>query len=561
LDSDGVAAFAYDLAKIAKDDPLAMRRPVVNFFTRYMMGGFSFQAHQAELHYCPVHDRQIMGGVGSGKTHPCTVSAMVRASVRPGYRVLWVAPILPQAKLAYDIVRSQTAGRRWESIFMGHSRRHPYPLIELRKWDQYDPGGVFECRSLGQDPAEMLRGGEYNEAVADEAMRAFMTTWYIALISGRLRGADKYMLAINPEMQDTYTEWIEAIQYAESREEKEEMRDALEDWIKESGVEKETWLTVIGNAPRGADWWERWQWGFDHPELRYSVRWTTFQNAYVTSRQIALQRQQYEGMEDLLKVELGAERPPASGDIFPDLRGFFSDELIRLAIKAQEEGEPGWVLEMHAKHGLIHYEKPVDPQGSYVFALDPGSGQYPHRNKWVLIGARVDKNPNNGNQFEIVYIRTGNHPGQSGPDYWIAAAQDVKTRYPIMQGLFGVESSGVQKNTHTVVWGDDLILEPFMMNNVVHTLVIQAQREVGADMWLSPFCTMFDNELSEATLEDLRDAKVRNDFLSAFLILCALVYPIVHDRWEPQRVEREVEVYEMPGGREVRTIRTPARRR
>jgi hypothetical protein len=268
-------------------------------------------------------------------------------------------------------------------------------------------------------------------------------------------------------------------------------------------------------------------------------------------------------MEDQLEVELGAMRPPASGDIFPTLLNFFSDDLLKEAIRAVENEETGWVLEMHDKHGLIHYEKPVDRQGAYMFGLDPGSGQYPHRNKWVLLGVRVDQNPNNGNQFEIVYIRTGNHPGEHGPDPWIAAAKDVRSRYPIQDDGFGAESSGVQKNTHHLVWGDDLVMQPIYLNNVVHTLVIEAQRTVNADMWTAPYAAMFDNEMSEAKLAELRDKKKANDFFSAFLVLNHLVYPIVHDRWEIQEVKKEYEeqIVVGSGGREVRSSRKVRRSR
>ena len=79
-------------------------RPWINAFTRYFFGGFGFQRHQVEAHYCPVPDIQIMGGVGSGKTTPMAVSVASRASLNPSHDVLWVAPILPQARLAYEMI-------------------------------------------------------------------------------------------------------------------------------------------------------------------------------------------------------------------------------------------------------------------------------------------------------------------------------------------------------------------------------------------------------------------------------------------------------------------------
>lgn len=516
-------------------------RPIINAFTRYFFYGFRFQRYQAVAHYCPISDIQVMGGVGSGKTTPMALSAIVRVTLNPGYRVLWVAPILPQARLAYEVILQWGASTRWGEVFLADNRRHPYPLVTLRKWDRHDPGGLLECRSLGQDPAELLRGGEYDEGVADEGMRAYATGWYIALIAGRLRGPRQHVLNSKPELMDQYSDRIEDIEWEEDPVEREYLEDLLEEWIVDEGIAKQTRLTVIGNPPRGNEWWLRWKWGHDHPDERYSARWTTYQNRYVARKQLELQQKQFRGREEEEKVELGAQRPPAGGDVFPYMDSFFSGELNDFVIrkKAEDPPAPGYVYETHEEIGLYHYEKPPEKGAAYVFALDPGSGALPNRNKWALLGVRVDRGPHNGQgPFEIVYIRSGNLPGAHGsPDPWIAAATDVRTRYPIAEEHFGVESSGVQKNTHHVVWGDDLILTPIFLNNVMNTLIIEAQRTIGADMWNSPDCPMFSDEMSEFKYKC--DKNQPQDFPSCFLILNHLVYYLVHDWWEVPEVEEE----------------------
>lgn len=521
----------------ALEDPAP--RPVVNAFTRYFFNGFGFQRYQAIAHYCPVPDIQIMGGVGSGKTTPCSISAIVRCSINPGYRTLWVAPILPQAKLSYEVILQWGASGRWGDVFLQDSRRHPYPLILIKPWDPNDPGGLLECRSLGQDPAELLRGGEYDEGVADEGMRAYSTGWYIALIAGRLRGPRQYMLNAFPELREEYAGRVEEIEWCENPLEREKLQNQLEKWIKVSGIGKQTRLTVIGNPPRGAEWWRRWQYGLENPHIRYSARWTTYGNLYVTKQQIQLQERQYRGREEEMKVELEAARPPAGGDVFPYLDSFFNGELLTHAVEMVAKDVKGWVVHTHEEIGLYHYEKPPEKGATYAFALDPGSGVLPNRNKWVLLGARIDRGPHNGlGPFEIVYIRAGNLPGAHGtPDPWIKAAKDVRQRYPIPEQMFGTESSGVQKNTHWVVWRDDLILTPIFLNNVMMTLIMEAQRTVGADMWMAPDCPMFSDELAEFALK--MDKNAPQDFASCFLILNHLVYPLVHMNWELEEDEDE----------------------
>jgi len=471
--------------------------------------------------------------------------------------VLWVAPILPQARLAYEMILRWGAGNRWAEVFLLDHKRHPYPIIELRPWDKHDPGSKLEFRSLGHDPAELLRGGEFTEAVADEAMRAYPTAWYVALIAGRLRGPRQYMLNAYPELRGEYTRRVEEIEWCEDRKEMDRLRDDLERWVEVSGIAKATKLIIIGNAPRGAEWWKRWEHGLKYPLERYSKRWSTRDNLYVTKKQLRLQEKQYKGREEELKVELEAQRPPASGDVFTNLDSFFVGDLLTEAVEAVAEGKKGWKVKTTEEIGLWWYEKPVDPKGAYVFALDPGSGVMPHRNKWVLLGARVDRGPYStpAVPWEIVYIRAGNFPGQHGsPDPWIHAAKDVLGRYPIPEGFFGTESSGVQKNTHQVVWQDDLTLTPFFLNNIVMTLIIEAQRTVNANLWAVPDCQMFDDEMSEFSYK--MDKKAPQDFASCFLILNHLVYPFVADRWEleePEAAEDE-EWEEFVIGREVRDM-------
>jgi hypothetical protein len=513
-------------------------KPMVDAFTRYFLGGFRFQRHQIPLHYSPIADIQIMGGVGSGKTTPATISAIVRASVNPGYSILWVAPILPQARLAYEIVLQWGLGSRWGELFLKDHRKHPYPVIELRPWDKHDPGGKLECRSLGQDPAELLRGGEYDEAVADEAMRAYITSWYVALLSGRLRGPRPYMLSAHPELQAEYIARVEDIEWEEDPNEIRAMRRELEEWVYDSGLARQTRLTVIGNAPRGAEWWRRWDRGFSHPNERYSARWSTRQNLYVSQRQLTLQERQFKGRETELAVELDAMKPPASGDVFPNLRSFFSGQLRNLAIQAVADNEPGWVFKTLEEYDLYHYEKPPEKDAAYAFALDPGAGILGKRNEWVLLGCRIDRNPSSDDPmpFEIVYIRAGNIEGQHGsPNPWIRACRDVRSRYPIPYGMFGVESSGVQKNTHQVVWPDDLVMTPIFLNNVMNTLIIEAQRTVASEMWYVPDCALFSDQMSEFRYK-MKDDEAQ-DFVSAFLILNHLVYIFVHEKFEMAEAE------------------------
>jgi len=492
----------------------------------------------------------LANGIVVHNTEAAAISHAVKVALWPGHDLLWTAPSLEQATLGHDLILSWGEQGLFNEIFVERSVRGQKPEINLRKWDEYDPGGRMSFRSIGSNPVELLRGGTFAFAVADEAMRAFSTDWYIGPLSGRLRGPNRAILNMDPVLSEEYADRIFEVETCYDMTKREKLRRKLEEWVEESGVSKFTTLTIIGNPPRtGRVWWNRLKWGYKHPGERYSRQWSARNNLYLSKDQIRLQEAQFRDRPEEAELEIDAKEVHMQGDVFPYLDTFFDGDLTEVAVRNVVEGKGGWVWETHEMLGVYHYEKPPEADAVYAFALDPGSGIIPRRNKWVLLGCRIDKGP----PFEIVYIQTGNMPGAHGtPDPWIAAAQDVLSRYPMIESGFRMEASGTQKDTHYVVWKDDLYLVPVSLSHNLARLIVQAQRTVRADMWWCPDCAMFADEMTDFKM--VMDKKAPQDFVSAFLLLNDIVYNSVRDQFEsdtddePAPEPEEIEYL----GREIR---------
>lgn len=283
-------------------------------------------------------------------------------------------------------------------------------------------------------------------------------------------------------------------------------------------------------------------------------------NLYLSSDQIAFWSQQFTD-PNALAVELNATKPAASGDVFPHLEDLFQPHLDEEAQIAIDEQGQGWVYETHKDWGVWHYEKPPEKGAVYAFGSDPGAGKIPDRNKWVIIGVRIDKGP----PFELVYFRAGNLPGLHGSiDPWIMAAKDALSKYPILEGDFAVESGGTQKHVQRVVWPDDLFVFPLNMGADMATEVLKLQRMLRGSqnyscMIHSPGIAMMELELAEFKLKLPKNHP--QDVVMALLCLGNRIYRWVADEFEqpapPTNEEEYVETFDFyrearDGGRETR---------
>jgi intein/homing endonuclease len=495
--------------------------------------------------------------------HNSTVVAVanaLRAIFNPGHDWLHVAPSIEQAKAMFDIILTQGRQGHFSRLFVQHYRTAPAPDIELRSWNQYDPGTQFHFRSIGGhggQPMELLRSLEAGIVSADEAFRTFQTDYYVPILVGMSRGPNHYTLNSNPALREEYQDRVAGIQAEPDPLQRKLQEEGLQEFVEKSGAAKQFRLTLSGNAGIWPVWWSRFRWGQRHPGKRWAKRWISSQNLYFTKDQRDFLEQQFEGDPEGLRVEMFAERPLISGGVFSARHvDNLSDESIdQLAIESSQKLIPGWRYIKHPEHGLISYREPAEKGMAYAAGTDPGTGKLPGRNSWVLMWCKLDGPP-----FKIVGVESGNLTwrGQGSLDPWIATVKEMLALYRFPEGHVAAEATGPQKGVHEVIWPDQLEIVPLNMSSIKPTLIMQAQLMLSRNMFVGPFVDLLHQQL---IAYQYNDRKLDQDFVMAFLSLVSVVWPYVEDQfelddddseesdfWEAEEIHREVRDY----GREIR---------
>jgi hypothetical protein len=504
-------------------------RALINIAAQYLFD-WQFQDFQLGLYYCPIPDRMVIGARGCGKTTAIAVANAMRAVFHPGHNWLHVAPSIEQARAMFDIIIGMGSKGNFTRLFVKHVRQAPAPDIFLRSWDEYDQNPQFMFRSIGGhggQPMELLRSLEAGIISADEAFRTFQTDYYVPILVGMSRGPNHYRLAKNPQLKTEYTNRVHQLEREANPESRAALQEKLDSWVEVSGLAKERVLTLSGNAGIWPIWWQRFKWGKDHPEKRWSKKWISAQNIYFTAEQRAFLEQQFEGDPDGLRVEMLAERPTIAGGVFnaTDVDSLHDQAIDDEACAAVAQGTIGWVYEKHPDFGLYRYREPARKRMAYAAGTDPGTGKLPNRNSWAIVWCELQGPP-----FKIVGLESGNvtWKGQGSLDPWIVAMKSMLATYTFPRGHVAAEASGPQKGVHEVVWPEDLEVIPLNMANIKPTLIMQAQLMLGRSMFVGPYIDMLSNQLISY---EHADKKLDQDFVMAFLSLVYIVWPYVEDQF------------------------------
>lgn len=505
--------------------------------------------HQLAYYYCPITDIIIHGGRYSGKTIAIACANAFWVATHPGNNWLHTSPSLEQAKLSFSTILSKDYKNRFSRAFVAHTRTMPAPDILFKRMDENDPGSIAQFRSIGQKPAELLRGIEAGRITADEPFRTQLSDAAYRVIVGSARGPNQWMLNSHPDLKEEYDRLAHVYSLELDVARREELREELDAFAERHGLSKQTRFAMYGNVG-AAHWeWERFQFGTRNPGRRWAVTWTSDMNPYVPKKQFELIKLQFRNDPQGLKVETEAQRPIAVGEVFPNLDTFFDGELDAEVLKAIRDGKDGYTYDVDENYGLVRYRKPAQPGYVFAFGSDPGTGRIPKRNKWVILGACLNTRP-----FEIVYIDCGNftYAQQGDINWWIVAAKRALQLYPMPEGHFAAEAGATQKNVHQVVWPDNLVITPLVMNTIKATLVMQAQLMIGRNMIVSPGCGLFESEMLSYKLDD---KKIDQDFVMAFLSLVSVLWPYVADEFTlpGEEEDEDLDYWEVTGtGRDVR---------
>lgn len=523
----------------------------INLAAQYLFG-WQFQEFQLGTYYCPLPDRMVIGARGCGKTTAVAVANALRAIFHPGHNWLHVAPSIEQARAMFDIILNMGRQEAFYDLFIRHIRSAPAPDIFIKPWNEADPATQFNFRSIGGhggQPMELLRSLEAGIISADEAFRTFKTDYYVPILVGMSRGPNQYTLNAHPELREVYSDYVHRIQVQTDPVRRVALQEELDNWVDRNGVSKDRVLTLSGNAGVWPIWWQRFKWGEQNPQKRWSQRWISEQNLYFTASQRAFLAQQFEGDPEGLRVEMYAERPIISGGVFSALHtdNMADEDIAMNAADQHEAGIPGWSFVKHQEHGLIDYTEPAEPSMAYAAGTDPGTGKIPNRNSWVIIWCRLDGPP-----FRIVGLKCGNFKwsAQGTLDPWIAAMKTMIQSYHFPMGHVATEATGPQKGVAEVVYRDNLEVYPLNMSTQKATLIMQAQLMLSRSMFVGPHIELLVNQL---IAYEHADRKLNQDFVMAFLSLVAVVWPYVEEEFRPPETDHDwIEQYQQNLGREIR---------
>lgn len=332
-----------------------------------------------------------VGSIASGKSWGISASVLADCLTLPYFRALSTSITSVQAEIPFEMVNawitSDAYRPRIEHLIDDIVKR-PYPTIKFKN------GSSWLFRTVGIQ-ATHIRGLEFDRIVFDEAGyesdESTLTT-----LRGRLRG--------------------------------ERM----------PGVPRMARLDVA-TSPTDAPWLRKWfDWGNPssiEPRLRdyLSIRSTIYDNVHITTEQIRLMKAGYS--DEMIRVELEGEFPEYGETLFAQRHireaedPALNDEM-ELALRPETGSPlPGYRQDVHPRHGIVYFERPMRHGHIYVQAGDPGMGDVPSRNAGCIMVYDVTTKP-----YELVYFHWVSGRGSYMP-FLNSFKYAMEVYAPVLSGL------------------------------------------------------------------------------------------------------------------------------
>jgi hypothetical protein len=217
------------------------------------------------------------------------------------------------------------------------------------------------------------------------------------------------------------------------------------------------------------------------------------------------------------------EYPPEMIDIelrgmFPDWgMGFFPVNHINACVDGgalddmyeatrPENGsvpKAGWSIIEWPRIGVVHYEVPPTPNGLYIIAGDPGTGNPPNRNAPVIMVFDVNKSPKKLAAFWWGAAHGDYHPFLDKYDYF------TKKYFPVAKG---VDTTGPQAAIDQLGFEQmGLSIDPISFNNLKDSMLNALSLDITGHNISYPAIHGIINQLSLYRKED--DKKLDQDIV------------------------------------------------
>jgi len=367
--------------------------------TRWYFRDWEPLPYQYVWHMAPYFNTTFVAGIGAGKTAAVAASYAMDCITIPGFRALNASVTAKQAELAYEMVDSWREGNpRLEHLITDVVLR-PWPIIKF--WNQSE----FSFRTAGLG-AKFIRGHEYDRINYDEA-GLDMDGEAIRVLRGRLRGrrpdGSARMARLDVTGTPTPSEWFRKRFYQGLRGDPTATEETLRDY--------------------------------------FSMRVETYDNIRLTPDQIRMMEKEYP--PEMIDIELRGMFPEWGMGFFPVnhinacVNGNLLDEMY-LATRPENGGLPkaGYTILEWPRIGIVNWEVPAMPDGLYVIAGDPGTGNPPNRNAPCIMVFDVNKSPKKMVAFWWGSAHGSYHPFLEKYQYL------CQKYYPVARG---VDTTGTQK--------------------------------------------------------------------------------------------------------------------
>lgn len=440
----------------------------INGAFKYLFDCILFPRTQLPIWHSPIDDIQLHGARGSAKTFGMALIGALYGALYPGNDVLHLSLSKDQVALARDIVEQYGGARRhnmgapygirnFMRLFSVRSVGSPQAEINLRSWDDDDPGTAIMYRSVGNVIGARIRSIRAGAILFDEALREYDDDWHIRVVAGCRLGANNWKLNKMPEVKAQYEAYIEQLSYAFTAEEQEAIKEKTDALIEDNDAERKGSLVVYGNVGPEEWMWQRYEEGVEN-SFRWSVTWESKDNPATTKKQIEALVRQFGDDDEASDMEVKAKRPPPRSDTFTlqHRKGLLDLNYSARVRQEYEDGTPGYLYETLERHGLYRFAVPPVPGAVYAGAGDPGNDHAPGRNSWCVFVVRIDQIP-----FEMAYFEWGNFKGVPGHikgsiKPWLRCVYKVIQTYPMLPDHFAAEASSTQRNIHEIAWDSEL---------------------------------------------------------------------------------------------------------
>jgi len=369
--------------------------------------GFIFLPWQLDAYDAPQTTKVLLGGYGSAKSWEEMTANLIRAATLNNFRAVVIAPYSVQSMEIYEQVKILISGTEYDKRFVqGRTPQKPFPRIVVKN-DKVGESRI-EFYSI-QDGFDKILNLSFDCAHIEQAEQIEDIRGLMRVVGSRLRG-------------------------------------------QVGGRERLGIMTFVANSSleENIELWDLYDEAIEHPEHVYAKSPTTFDNIYITPRQLKDIERRMGDDPHIKDIALKGARPIGSGEHFPaeSIQKSRSSMLDDMMQRGRDAKKDGYKYVVAPKAQVVSWRIPPDPKGTYFMCADPGWSNPPERNSAAIMVFEIGNFPQvpaHLHAFEWVY-------GNGAPEPWLNAYVDLCLQYNcVNRNVF--DSTGLQAGYERWVHG------------------------------------------------------------------------------------------------------------